>query len=241
MLDRHRDALPSRDPAPLAAWREGARDLGDLIGIVRDTLSPRDDDWIAAGMELGLVSDVMQFGHEDGDEPGPVTETVDARGGLHRRFRLGRPATEVAWSGALADPAHPAARGGLWNLIGWDPAGGTLRPQVPLWLDIDLDYCTISWETYVVPYPAKVMHGEFLRRRQNPYGECRPAAFFRAAAACAGGITVATEPAWCGGAAAADRLLRHVNRIMFGGALETAAIRTAYPPAYPTANPLPVR
>ena len=237
MLDRHRDALPPADPDVLAAYDPVDGTLEELVALVRDVCSPRDDDWVTAGMELGLVGNAVQFGHEDDEDAprSPVAVYRDRKGREHRRFTLGRPVVELSYGGALADRTHQAADGGLWDVLGWDPATQRIAPAGALWFDIDLDFATVKWETYVLAYTRSMFMGEFLRRCSSQYyHEFRPAALFRRCIAASGGVSVASEPGWCDGPARAKTILGTMNRLLFGSALDTGAMDVAQSPAYPT-------
>lgn len=233
MFDRHRDSLPS---AVTGAIRE-YRTAGTLDGIISLTacLSPRDDDWIIAGMEAGLISDVVQFRSER-DDLGTITCHRDASGKLHRIFHLGLPGRELSYKGALADPEHEAASEGLWEVMGWNPRTGAMeRKTGGFVLDIDLDFFTISWETYTIPFPEEVYRGEFFEPRESPnHAEYPPVTLIRALSGAAGVITVACEPDFCGGERNARRILEDVNRYIFESALDVGRLRVDYEQKYPS-------
>lgn len=232
-FDRHRDSLAPADPALLAAFRNNGG-MEDLTALVRDVLSPRDDDWITAGMELGIISDVVQFAVDDLRAEETAETYTDATGTIHRLFRLGRPGGELSWKGALADHAHPSAAAGLWDTLGWDAMSRSLRPPGGLVLDIDLDAFTFSWERYTFPYTPEIWEGEYLRPVQSAAeGAYTAADFVRTLAVEAALVTIATEPGFCGGAANARGILEDANRHLFGGALDTAVIEVDYPAKYP--------
>jgi hypothetical protein len=237
MLDRHRDALPTVDPDVLATYDPVGGSLKELVALVRDVCSPRDDDWVTAGMELGLVGDAVQFGHEDDEDTPPVPVVIyhDSASRKHRRFTLGRPVVELSYGGAMADSAHEAAEAGLWDVMGWDPAEQSIVSDGDLWFDIDLDYATVKWETYVLSYTRRMFAGEFLKGCSSRYYHgFRPAALFRRCIASAGGVSISSEPKWCGGPARAKRILGVMNRLLFGSMLDTDAMDVSPSPEYPT-------
>ena len=216
-FDRHRDSLaPLGGAAPLKPYRAGASDMRELLELVRVQLSPRDDDWIAAGMEMGLIGDVVQFSSNlDMTEPEPpVHDYRDHTGALHRMFRLGRPQNELSFKGALADPEHPAW-GGLREAAGWDPGGG--RFAAPYILDLDLDYWTLSWDTYTFPFPAEVFAGEFGAVCQPTVGTLYPVArFFEGLLLGTPLVTIAREPDFCGGEANAESIFAALEKNWLG-------------------------
>ena len=129
-FDRHRDALAPEDKAKvLGGLRASSFTFEELINCVKYHLSPRDDDWIVAGMELGLVSNVIQFGCiMDEDAAGTVmTEYIDGTDLSHKIFHLDTPSRELSYKGALTDRNHKAAVAGLWELFVMEPVHDVIR------------------------------------------------------------------------------------------------------------------
>jgi hypothetical protein len=232
-FDRHRDSLtPLGDFHDLARFRSG-KTVAELVEAVSERLSPRDDDWIAAGMEMGLISDVVQFRTEPDGMTG-ITRYIDGAGTGHRIFHLERPSTELSWKGALVEEDHPLAGEGLWRAFGWNPGEMTVAKADDLAVDIDLDFFTISWETYVIPFPEEVYTGEFFTGRQSGrHHGYPPIDFFRSLTRAARVLTIACEPDFCGGEAKTRQILTDVNRFLLGGAMNRETIRVEYPPEYP--------
>lgn len=232
-FDRHRDSLTlSENCRDLTRFRDGVS-LPELVEAVAKRLSPRDDDWIVAGMEMGLISDVIQFRTEPDGMEG-ITRHIDGTGIGHCIYHLERPSVELAWKGALVDEAPSSAVEELWEAFGWNPGEMTVTKADDLAVDVDLDFFTISWETYIFPFPDEVYAGEFLAARQS--GRCngyRPVDFFRGLTSAARVLTIACEPDFCGGEAKTRRILTDVNRFLLGGALDMEKIRVDYPADYP--------
>lgn len=227
-FDRHRDSLaPLKGTELLEAFRCGkiSRDTAMLAELVRDHLSPRDDDWIISGMELGLLSDVIQFGSlsETQENETAVTCYRDRSGWDHSIFHLRRPAQELSYKGALSDHGHAAVKEGLWNILNWLPETGKIRADKhTLIVDIDLDFFTMPWEKYVFPFPPEVYEGEFFTPAQSPYcwSGLRPVDWMRSLVKSAGLVTVACEPDFCGSKDKAEKVLADVNFFLFESSLE---------------------
>jgi len=238
-FDRHRDALePEDDGKVLGKLRDARFSLEELVNIVKYRLSPRDDDWILAGMELGLISDVVQFcGFTD--ESGAstcFTEYIDSAGCSHRIFHLGRPAAELSYKGALADGEHEAVRAGLWDVLGADPGREELVAAGGGFIfDMDLDYFTISWEVYTLPYTEEIYAGEFLNPCQSDrFEDYPPALMVRELMRKAAVSTLATEPRFCGGVEKAEAILNRCNHFLFGNRLKPDEIEVDYRTVYPS-------
>jgi hypothetical protein len=185
-------------------------------------------------METGLISDAVRFGTEpDGMER--ITRYRDLRGVMHRVFHLGRPSTELSYKGALADPDHPAVSEGLWDVLGWNPEARSLQSRSgKIHLDIDLDFFTVSWETYILPFPEEIYEKEFLSPCQSRFFDnYLPVSFLNTLLDVSGAVTIASEPDFCGGGVKTRRILGDVNRFLLGGSLNISSLTVDYVPSYP--------
>ena len=238
-FDRHRDSLAPLDSKRLFA-REDSLQLTfeQLVIIVKYHLSPRDDDWILSGMDLGLISDVVQFGsqRDTRDSNESITEYIDAHDMPHRIFYLDRPVHELTYKGALADRSHEAVAAGLWEILQWEPGEMKIRcDNGGFLLDFDLDYFTFSWDRYVMPFTDEIYEGEFGQPCQSHYyEEYLPRDFIRELSRKAGIITIASEPHFCGGPEKSRTILKKSNPILFEDQLRQDELEVDYMPQYPT-------
>ena len=238
IFDRHKDSLsPLNGTEALRKFRSENGSFNDLIDIVMKQLSPRDDDWIVSGMELGLISDVVQFSSEeekvDSDEP--VSVYTDSSGAEHRIYHLGRPLQELSYKGALADTSHETVSEGLWEVLGWNPSKPGFAENVNEFiLDIDLDFFTFIWDKYTFAFTREVYEGEFLSPCQSLfYEEYLPLNFIRELIKKAALLTVACEPSFCGGPQKARNILVDVNDFFLEKELNVDRIKVDYTPVYP--------
>ena len=233
-FDRHRDSLAPGASRHLLNRFSSGGSLEELAELVSRRLSPRDDDWLLSGMEAGLISDAVRFGTEpDGMER--ITRYHDGRGVPHQVYHLERLAAELEYKGALADSDHPAVSEGLWETLAWDPRTHSvgLRRDGML-LDIDLDFFTMAWGKYTIPFLEEVYRGEFLSACQSLFSrDYRPVDFFDTLVKSSGALTIACEPDFCGGETKARKILEDMNRLLLGRGLITGGIRVDYPPDYP--------
>jgi hypothetical protein len=222
-FDRHRDSLRPMEMERLFRFRSHA--TADEAVFLAGRLSPRNDDWIIAGMEMGIVSNAVQF-RSAPDDLEPVTLHTDGAGALHRIHHLGMPGSELAYKGALADPERLAEPGGPAAIMGWNPETGEIaRKPGGLALDIDLDFFTVAWETYILPFTEDIFRGEFLEPRQSGFLDSfTPKELFRGLVGAAGAITIACEPEFCGGGMNSRRILEEVNLHLFEGVLDTGLV-----------------
>lgn len=129
LFDRHTD---SADPGPLSS------DLSvpGVLHTCTHELSPHDDDWIVAGIRMGLLADVFIFGADDrmGDLPKPVGNY-----GIYGRFEM---------------PAKVGTLGRNAQAVLEDTGE-------PILLDIDLDCFAYPYRDRVMAWDDSVFEAEF--------------------------------------------------------------------------------
>lgn len=211
-LDAHHDQWPLA-PAAEAAWRAAARggSRREVFASVEFDVGCDDADWVRAAAAAGMVAGVVTFYVTEHPDPAPLpgVRSVTLRG-------LG---TELDPGGALA----PAGAGGggqaAAGLPGWDPQAGRFSGAGrPLVLSIDLDSFTTCPDG-APPQPWS--NGRLIRELLAPRsgGVTRVADVLRDLARAAAVVTIAKEPAYCGGDLAAAGLLSVLDQEVFGGAL----------------------
>ncbi|HLJ60763.1 MAG TPA: hypothetical protein VKZ50_13645 [bacterium] len=220
MFDQHHDAVPPRTKEALDRIDEllASSPTGqDILDLCVEDLSKLDDDWITAGMSLGLLDDAVIFGVQNHVRE---AETFVSPGGtLHHVHMLGFPGPSLAYQGELSDHARHEELVGLWDTLDWRPGGfGTRRDRILL--SIDLDAFVMSWDEFTLPWPDEVFEGRFFK--QSDYSPTRGwtgRRFFDELVERAGVIAIAREPAYCGGPDKMHRVWGQVNHFLFGDRL----------------------
>jgi len=234
-LDRHEDSLEP-DRGALGGVYGATCGFAELVDVVMHVLSPRDDDWIPAGMELGIIGDVVQFstGRMETSVPDSVWRYTDFHGEDHRVYRLGMVRSALSHGGGLA--ASTGQFSSIRETIGFDAASRTFAPSATgLVLDIDLDFFTVEWDTVLFPFSEEVVRHEFDGLCQSPwYDSYTAAAFLRGLAEAAAVVTVASEPRYCGGVENTKRILRIADAEIFGGFIPLDKWRVDYDSVYPS-------
>lgn len=232
-FDLHHDALPPRNGlGDIPSIRAGGYPKEALFDLVRNHLSALDDDWIKAGMELGLISDAVAYGVHEG-QPNVATTHRDHLGHEHRLFiQVGLPGSELEYQGHLSDLARSEGLSGYWDVLGWEHSGrggrfGFRRGLPKIIVNIDLDCFAMYWRGYHLPWPDEVFEKEF--HKVSDYFSTDGLAgvdVFRDFCQRAGMITIAREPNCTGGPEKGATILRRVNRYLFGGELRLPELDT---------------
>jgi hypothetical protein len=223
-FDQHEDAANLRKGLGLIpSVRENGYPKAEFIELVRNHLANNDDDWIKAGMELGLISDAVAYGVTQGHNTEPIY--TDHLGGSDRLFlECELPGDALAHQGSLSDLACAQSLGNYWETIGWEHKGGRFgfREDLPrIILNIDLDCFAMYWRGYRFPWEEEVYNKEFhtASDRFSTKG-LTGADFFRGLVKRAGVITIAREPTFTGGKEKGAVILRRVGDYLFGGELK---------------------
>ena len=224
MFDAHHDACTPRCAREIMMLRKEGVTIDGLIDLCREHLNPLDDDWLVAGIELGLIRDAVLFGVEDRSpsQTDHLREYADHLDEPHRVHILEFPGEELEYQGALSDLARHDRVAPIWDILGWDfrqRQFGFHHERQPFLLDIDLDCFVIRWRGFMLPWPDEVFHKEFGARSHEGARGWSGEQFFSELAARAGAVTIATEPRHCGGNSKAEVIFGQINRHLFNGDL----------------------
>jgi len=222
MFDLHHDALDPRCLEQLTAWR-GTPTLQGLVSLCESHLKPLDDDWLKAGMELGLFGDAVIFGVEDASDRDKLSIHTDGSGGLHRIDMLSLPREELACQGRLSDLARRDEFGRVWDTLCWQVRDGSFRlaedgPRILL--SIDLDCFVVRWGGYTFPWPDEVYAREFgeASSHWSTLG-WSGASFLRGLVGRAGLLAICREPTCTGGPQSSGLILAKLDEFLFKGEL----------------------
>lgn len=221
MFDAHHDSLEPRNIATIREISEQSPSPEQVFDLCDTQLSTSDDDWVIAGMELGLIKDAVVFGvtHYQPTEKHRVFH--DSRGIEHQLWMTcALPGESLGFQGDLSDHARSDELELLWSILDWNLGDSgfkfSSKPQ-PIILDIDLDCFTATWRGSHFSWPAVVWQDTF--ELPSTYGLTQGwtgRAFFDSLRDRAAMITVAREAACCGGEAVCDENLSKVATHLFG-------------------------
>lgn len=225
-LDVHTDDVPPRKDGAreeIARVRAAGIDMPEMIGLTDYRLSELDDDWIVAGMELGMFSDAVIFGASAGGQGHGLVKFSDHTGQPHRIYRShSLPGEAFGFQGDLSDGARSEELEPLWDILGWRAVDGRfeLTHREPLLLSIDLDAFAMRWEDFTFAWRPEVWERRFLE--PSDYFTTTGWTgkdFVRELLSFSGVVAIAREPSHCGGEDEAAQILEDLNEIVFDGNL----------------------
>ena len=194
----------------------------EFASIVEFDLSSLDDDWVTAGMELGLINNVVCIGNEEnhninnwGNSTYRTATNVE-----HLGFCINHLKWEIGSRGSLGDvmtDCHPDYLQ-IRNIFGYN--NGTFTPSPhPFILDFDLDCFTTECKDNTFAWPEKIFWEEY----GMYYPQC--SSFMQQLISRASIITICREPKCCGGIGESNKILCYLDRYFFDGALGTEAMQ----------------
>lgn len=216
LFDRHPDAATPENLEALHKARQAGLTLQSVLSLCENTIGPHDDDWIVAGIHLGLIESVVIFGVDD--RTGELPKRLE-NGLILGRYDL--PGKLLAPREDLADLSRASRLRNFWDALDWDPTLPGFRPNTPpILLDIDLDCFAYAYRERVLPWDAVLFENEFA----VDYSASRWTGqrFFDQLVQRAGLITVCREAGCCGGEDNADQIWALVAQHLFEGKLEVS-------------------
>lgn len=228
-LDAHADTCPVKETRLMDIKKmvKGGYNFADLAALT-ENLSHNDDDWIQAGMHLGLFSDSIFFGVDRLNERRECETIKDMSGNNHHiEARTSLPGPMLGYQGELSDLAYEERYKHLWGLLGWEyvlrEGFKFTEEDEKILVDIDLDAFAMRWEDFLFPWPDEVFEDWFLK--ESDYfttmgwsGKKFLGHFIDKS----GLVTIAREPSCCGGEGKADEIFQKVNKHIFdNGLIET--------------------
>ena len=105
MFDFHHDSVDSHCLSEIRAIRNKLT-VDGLVHLCERHLGRNDDDWLKAGMELGIFGDVVIFGVNNMFDRATFRQYRDHLGLAHTIEMVGWPRQALAYQGELSDPTQ---------------------------------------------------------------------------------------------------------------------------------------
>ncbi len=224
-FDMHHDA---RKPNPdvmskIHDSKDNGFDINTIIHLCKNDLSTRNDDWLIAGMELGLISDVVIIGVEDKHLPQNISNPYRSRNNTEHniRFLSSFLTDELSYQGDLVDYARDELKT-MWEILNWTPDNLKIQKNNnEKWvLNIDLDCFAVKWRGELFPWPNKIFEKQYTSSNQNGYSNnWNGKRFFQYLLENSGLLVITREPECCGGVQESVVILNKVNKYLFDGQL----------------------
>ncbi len=202
--------------------KEAELTFDELVNLCKERLSNCDDDWVKAGMELGLIDDVVIFGVENGVSSSNLEKYEDQQGNVHKIKLLGLPREELGDRGDLSDIIRSEDLSEFWKILGWqfNHQFSFAQDGRKIVLDLDLDCFIVHWRSYRFPWPDEVFEKEFpISSKYQDTSGWTGKDFLNGLINKAALITIAREPDFCDGETKAIEILGKVNQFLFDGKL----------------------
>ena len=189
--------------------------------FVEFELGVMDDDWVRAGMELGLINHYVGFGHaadvwniDSGYEHYKTLDKV-----VHHLYSNGHLDGVLGSRGVIGDASYEWAqkRNDLLDDIQYHHGHFDNGEIYPFVFDVDLDCFSTDCEDHTIAWPEAI----FEERYQENY---KVSSFVHQLMSRASFITICREPGCCGGIGEANRILEILDYYWFDGALGTRRI-----------------
>lgn len=198
----------------------------DFWSFVEFDLSGIDDDWLLAGMELGLINNAVVIGQNENSnmkDMNNMFESTDGR--VHNLLDISHLKYSIGCRGCLGDsiikePYYETVR----NIFEYNQPPHERYDKFseevtnPFVLDFDLDCFTTECEDNVYAWPEKILREKYYDNEEVQY-------FMHKLINRSTIITICREPACCGGLGESNKILGYLDRYFFDGCLDTIPIR----------------
>jgi len=198
----------------------------DFWSFVEFDLSGLDDDWLLAGMELGLINHAVVIGQTENSNMRDLNNLFESSDGeVHELFDIYHLNYSLGSRGCLGDnvikePYYENVR----NIFEYDqpPYGryDKFSKEVtnPIVLDFDLDCFTTECENNVYAWPEAIF-------REKYYDNEEVRHFMHKLINRSTIITICREPKCCGGLGESNKILGYLDKYFFDGWLRMTPIK----------------
>lgn len=223
MFDKHDDFM---DPSPEALEKIAEfikkPSLAKLYTLVEFDLNGIDDDWVKAGMELGLIGNVFLFNAEV-SQIDFVKEYQTLRFGIKKMYNIGAVWDALDGRGYLSDLHRLNLLDKLWEDFGWtfeDAKFHFKNDRNPYILDIDLDCFTCNVYCKTVAIASEILEQKLYEGISSTHHSYYDSVSFvkkLAEDSCVN--TICFESNYCGGIRQAHQIFNKIDELFFDSEL----------------------
>lgn len=196
-------------------------DPRDFWSFVEFDLSHQDDDWLLAGMKLGLINDAVVVGAHKEYNISSMNGKYSSKKGIHKVYSIAHLDYEISSRGCLGDclikePYYRDVR----SIFGYNVSqcNDCFEPNTPPFvLDFDLDCFTTQCEEKTYAWPEMIF-------RQKYADNYKTQGFMIELIERAQIITICREAKCCGGLGESNKILYYLDKYFFEGKLGTEVI-----------------
>lgn len=230
-FDRHDDACNPNKKANELLEKWGVDKIENVSSqnfwsFVEFDLSGLDDDWLLAGMELGLINHAVVIGQNENHNIHDMKNMFESSDGkLHELFDISHLDWSIGSRGCLGDNViKEAYYKNVRNIFEYNqsPYGRydkfSEEVTMPFVLDFDLDCFTTECEGKTHAWPEDIFKKKYFDNEDVQY-------FMHRLIERSTIITICREPACCGGLGESNKILRYLDCYFFDGCLNTIPIR----------------
>lgn len=198
----------------------------DFWTFVEFDLSGLDDDWLLAGMELGLINHAVVIGQNENHNICDMNNMFEYSDGIHHElFNISHLDLSIGSRGCLGDNViKEAYYESVRNIFEYNqpPYGryDKFSKEVtnPFVLDFDLDCFTTECEGKTYAWPEDIFKKKYVYNKEVKY-------FMHRLIERSTIITICRESACCGGLGESNKILGYFDEYFFGGSLGTISIK----------------
>lgn len=198
----------------------------DFWTFVEFDLNELDDDWLLAGMELGLINHAVVIGQTENTNIQSINNKyVSSNGDEHKLYDISHLNWSIGNRGCLGDNViKESYYDDVRNIFEYNqpPYGRydkfSQEVSNPFILDFDLDCFTTECENRIFAWPEEIFKEKYVKN-DNVYS------FMHRLLKRASIITVCREPSCCGGIGESNKILWYLDNYFFDGCLKTNCIQ----------------
>lgn len=188
------------------------------FGLLWNSISIQDDNWLDAGMRLNLIKDAVCVGVEESQNVQTLNNNRNAQ--EHSLYKMGHLDFELSQNGKLGDPVAGYYAPRIKEIFNHD-VPYEAPATFPFVLDFDLDCFSMKCVGETVAWP----YGIFFKKYCNQ----QVASYMQKLIKQSSVITICRESHYCGGLGESSKILQYLDCHFFNNVLKASPINEFTP------------